>query len=166
MMKREVHTTIIKEVIYDYKWVWLSTLIALFLASWTFLPSLYIKTTFSQEYNSAVNVIIQSISLSYIAGTLFFVLSVIIPTIHGRFSILPSVSEQLIELKKAFGGFMAVSCKEQVCSSDFNLKSFVRRVVQEDCTKYCGEESLSAEEFDYEVHFRPKYLLALSLSLH
>lgn len=165
MTKREVHITIIKEVISGYKMVWLSTLIALLLSSWTFLPSLYIKTSFSQEYNLAVNAIIQSISLSYIAGSLFFILSVIIPSIRSRFSILPSVSDKLIELKKAFFDFMAVSCADQEYSSDFDLKSFVERVVQEDCKKYCEEEHLSVEELDYDVHFKPEYLLALSLTL-
>lgn len=165
MTKKEVHTIIIKEVICEYKLVWLSTLIALLLSLWTIIPSLYIKTIIPHEYNLAVNTIIQSISLSYIAGSLFFVLSVILPSIHSRYSILPSVSDKLISLKGAYFSFMVVSESFQEYSSDFNLKSFVERTVQEDCKQYCDEERWSVEEFDYDVHFKPESVFSLSFSL-
>ncbi len=168
MTKKEVHTTIIKEVISEYKLVWLSTIIALLLSLWTILPSLYIKTIIPQEYNLAVNAIVQSLSLSYVAGSLFFVLSVIIPNIRSRFFILPSVSDKLNSLKEAYFCFtnIGTSLKEFFeCSHDFNLKSFVERVVQEDCKQYCEEGRYCVEEFNYDVHFKPESLFSLSFSL-
>ncbi|MBO4674410.1 MAG: hypothetical protein J5616_08695 [Bacteroidaceae bacterium] len=165
MTKKQVYTTIIKEVIYNYKLVWLSTIIAFLLSLWTLLPDFYIKTALPSEYNQVVNVIVHSLSLSYIAGSLFFVFSVIIPTIQSRFIILPHLSDKLAELREALGDFMAVSCTNEDYSTDFDLKSFVERVIREDCKPYCERNSLSVEEFGYNVHFKPEYLIALSLSL-
>lgn len=165
MSKNSVHITIIKEIVIDYIWVWLSSIIALFLSLWTIVPSLYIQTNFSSECNQAINIIVHGVSLSYIAGSIFFVFSGVIPNLRKRLSIFPSVSDKLIELQRAYGDFMAVSCTNQEYSTDFNLKSFVERVIQEDCKHYCEDKGLSVEEFDYDVHFKPEYLFALSLPL-
>lgn len=165
MSKISVYITIFKEIVIDYFGVWLSSIIALFLLLWTIMPNLYIQTSFSSEYNQAVNIIVHGVSLSYIAGSIFFVFSGVIPDFSRRLSILPSVSDKLIELQKAFGDFMAVSITNQEYSTDFNLKSFVERVIKEDCKHYCEDNSLSVEEFDYDVHFKPEYLFALSLPL-
>ena len=165
MTKNSVYITILKEIVIDYIWVWLSSITALFLSLWTIMPSFYIQTNFSSEYNQAVNIIVHGASLSYIAGSIFFVFSGVIPNFSRRLSILPSVSDKLIELHKAFGDFMAVSSTNQEYSTDFNLKSFVDRVIKEDCKHYCEDNSLSVEEFDYDVHFKPEYLFALSLPL-
>lgn len=165
MTKVRVYITILKEIAIDYIWVWLSSAIALLLSLWTLLPSWYIQTNFSSEYNYATNTIIQGISLSYIAGSIFFVISVVIPNLCRRLSILPFISDKLVELRKAFFDFMAVSSTNQDYSTDFDLKSFVKRVIKEDCKQYCEEETLSVEEFDSDVHFKPEYLFALSLPL-
>lgn len=165
MTKVRVYITILKEIAIDYIWVGLSSAIALLLSLWTLLPSWYIQTNFSSEYNYVTNTIIQGISLSYIAGSIFFVISVVIPNLCRRLSILPFISDKLVELRKAFFDFMAVSSTNQDYSTDFDLKSFVERVIKEDCKQYCEEETLSVEEFDSDVHFKPEYLFALSLPL-
>lgn len=165
MTRNRVYIIILKEIVIDYIWVGLSSIIALILSLWTITPSLYIQTNFSSEYNQAVNTIVHGVSLSYIAGVLFFVFSVVIPNFCRRLSVLPSISDKLEELRKAFFDFMAVSSTHQEYSTDFNLKSFVERVIKEDCKQYCEEETLSVEEFDSDVHFKPEYLFALSLPL-
>lgn len=154
----------VKEVI-RYSCVWILFVIAIFLAFWVNNPTYYIKCDYKPEVCNAINKVTLSLSLSYIAGFVFFFLSEFVPSIKKKYEDESRIAFYLNNLTRDYYGFFNFSDD----TDNYKRGSFEQvsqSLFQEDVSKYCKDISFSLEdgECDIDVHFRAEALLNLEFN--
>lgn len=148
-----------------YLIVWIFFAIAIILSIWVNIPSCYVMCNFSNEVCSAINNVILTISLSYIAGTFFFLLSVLIPNAKNKYDDEYRIAFCLDKLKKDYLSVINFTDNGE----NFQKPSFVElsnTLFVEDVTDYCKDLELTNKngECDIVVHFKPEIMLELELN--
>lgn len=163
-MNRSQITICAKELI-RYICVWILFVITIFLAFWVNNPTYYIKCDYTSEVCNAINNITLSLSLSYIAGFIFFFLSEFVPTIKKKCEDESRIAFYLNNLTRDYYGFFNFSAD----TDNYKRGSFEevsQSLFQEDVSKYCKTLKLSLEdgECDIDVHFKAEVLLNLEFN--
>ena len=153
-----------KELI-RYGSVWILFAIAIILAFWVNAPTHYIKCNFTPEECNAINNVILSLSLSYIAGFIFYFLSVFVPTIKTKYEDESRIAFYLNNLTRDYYGLFNFSDD----GDNYKRGSFEeisQSLFQEDVSKYCKTLKISLEdgECDIDVHFKAEMLLNLEFN--
>lgn len=156
---------IYKKEIIRYMCVWVLFFIAIAFALWVSIPAIHIPCNFSEAGCKAINSVILTLSLSYIAGFIFFFLSEFIPTAKRKYEEEHRVVAVLNHLTKEFNGlFNFSSDKDNYQRMPFAELS--QSLFQEDVSKYSQSIDLTDKdgECDVDVHFKPQVLLCLELN--
>ena len=137
---------------------------SLILSIWCSIPRLYIPSCVSPDIASAINIVLQSLSFSIIAGTIVFIITEFSPRCFKLYLRLSSIANNLFLLNEDIESIMAVSCeRDKEYSTTFDIKSFVNRIVSEDISEVPPDNEITAQDCDRDVHFKPEYLFALNL---
>lgn len=153
-----------KELI-RYGSIWILFAIAITLAFWVNAPTHYIECNFTSEECNAINNVILSLSLSYIAGFIFYFLSVFVPTIKTKYEDESRIAFYLNNLTRDYYGLFNFSDDgDNYKRGSFEVIS--QSLFQEDVSKYCKTLKISLEdgECDFDVHFKAEMLLNLELN--
>ena len=149
-----------------YICVWLLFPVAIFVVFWIYTPGIHIQCNFSEDVCHTINTIGLSLSLSYIAGFIFFFLSEFIPTAKKKYEDECRVVACLNHLTQEFNGLFNFSSNKD----NYQRLPFVelsQSLFQEDVSKYCKSLLLTDEngECDIDVHFKPEVLFYLELNV-
>ena len=163
-MNRAIIIIYAKEI-FRYVGVWILFGIAIILAYWVNAPTCHIKCSFTPEECNAINNVILSLSLSYIAGFVFYFLSVFIPTANTKYEDESRIAFYLNNLTRDYYGLFNFSDD----SDNYKRGSFEevsQSLFQEDVSKYCKTLKISLEdgECDIDVHFKAEMLLNLEFN--
>ena len=158
---------IYKNEIYQYLLVEILFLVAFALVIWVNVPSFHISCNYSIDVCNVINNVTTSLSLSYIAGFIFFFLSQFIPTAKRKYEeesllvyCLNNLTKDYYELFN-FGG-------ETDNYQRLPFAEISKSLFQEDVSQYCNSVILSEEngECDKDVHFKPEALFNMELRTH
>lgn len=148
-----------------YLCVELLFIVAILLSIWVNLPDLYIKCGFSLEVCNTLNNTILSLSLSYIAGFIFFFLSEFVPTAKNKYEDFARITHYLNKLMTDYNGLMNFSDDSENYNR-FPFAELSQSLFQEDVSKFCKNLSISVDngECDLYVHFKADKLLFLEMN--
>ena len=139
--------------------------IAIAFAFWVSFPALYIPCNLSETGCKSINSVVLTLSLSYIAGFIFFILSEFIPTAKRKHDEEHRIVVILNHLTQEINGlFNFISYKDNYQRMPFAELS--QSLFQEDVSKYCQSIVLTDkdDECDFDVHFKPEVLFGLELN--
>lgn len=161
--KKEIY----KEEFIQYLCVWIFFGVAILLVFWLYNPSFYIACDYSSEFCSAINNVIKTLSLSYIAGFIFFLLSVFIPNANKKYEDEYQIAFYLDKLKKDYLNIINFSENSDNFQKP-SFEEFCNSLFVEDVSDYCKDLSISNKngECDINVHFKPGILLQLELNVN
>ena len=142
-------------------------LVSFAIVIWLNVPSLYIPCSYSIDVCNAINKVVWSLALSYIAGFIFFFLSQFIPTTKRKYEEESLLVHCLNNLTKDYYELFNFNGE----TDNYKRLPFAelsQSLFQEDVSKYCNSLELSEEngECDKDVHFKPLALLSLELRAH
>lgn len=148
-----------------YKCVWILFIAAIVVALGVCFPIFHIPSNLSTTECDVINSLVLTLSLSYIAGFIFFFLSEFVPTAKRKIEDEKRVVAVLNHLTKEFNELFNFNSN----NDDYHRMSFAelsQSIFREDVSMYCQSVSLSDKdgECDIDVHFKPLVLLNLELN--
>lgn len=160
---RQVRKLVFKEEFYK-KWIlWLLFLCSIILSVWCSIPRLYIPTILPSDIAVAINVILQSLSFSIIAGTMVYVITEFLPNSKKKYERLSSLANDVSTLLEDIKSIMAVSCNELSQYDDrFDPQVFMCRIITDDISDMSFDDTITTQELDKDVHIKPEYIFALN----
>ena len=150
---------------FKYLCVWILFGIAIILSAWVNIPRLHIDCNFSLAVCNALNNVILTLSLSYIAGFIFFFLSEFVPTSNRKYDDYLRITHYLNNLMIDYNGLMNFSDN----SENYQRLPFAelsQSLFQEDVSRYCSDLKLSKDngECDLYVHFKADSMLFIEMN--
>lgn len=160
-----VKIAIYRKEFFRYRYVWVLFFLAIIVSFWLNIPALYIQCFFPEEVCKAICNIISSISLSYVAGFIFFLLSEFIPAVKNKCEEMEQITYYLNNLIKDYYGLMNFTDD----ADNYQRMPFAelsQSLFQEDVSQYCDNINLSIDngEGDIDVHFKPEIMFYLELN--
>lgn len=163
MNKIKVKAIVFIDLLYKYIILWVVFILALLFSIWIDFPERYIETSFSNETCYTINSIIQNLSFSVVAGVIIFVFSEFIPSLKKRYDNFTSIANLLFQIDEDLKSIIAVSVSDKEYSRDFDAKSFLSRILQDDISSCNTEEDMITEDYENYVHLVPAYIYAICM---
>lgn len=164
MTCHKVHLQIFKEIISQYIFIWVSFVVAIALSIWSLTPSFYIPISFSSEVCETINTLLSGLSLSYVAGVIFFVFSVVLPEFHRAKNVLPNLASLISALEEEILLFpMPPELKATNESWNYNGKNFLQSLVQNIDVENINIGIITPEDGDVVVKYNFTTLFSLRL---
>lgn len=161
---KHVRRLVIKEELFKHKLLWIVFFVALVFSAWCNIPRFYIMTSISHDVATTINVVLQNLSFSIVAGIIVYFITEFIPCCRDTYNKLTSIANELYLLNKEIKSVMAVNSENgEKLSDKFSARLFMSRILAEDITNLSCKNELTPEECDIEVHFKPAYIFALNL---